>query len=286
MLGPEDTVQIHVLHVEEIGAAPYAIDLRGNMNLPRVGKVHAAGLTLDLLEAELATRFKEFLQEPVVSVAVAEYHSQPISVLGAVSNPGVHQIRGRKTLFEVISEAGGLKPEAGNTIKITRRNACGLIPLPGVTADSSGQFNVASVSIRSVMEAQNPLEDIAVKPNDVITVPKADLIYVVGAVNRSGGFVLSEKSNMSVLEALSLAEGLQRTAGPSNAKILKAALGSSSRTEFAIDVKKIMEGKEADVPLGANDILFIPTSAAKSASLRALEAIVQTGTGIAIYGRY
>jgi len=286
ILGPEDTLQIRVLDAEEIGPAPYPIDLRGNLDLPHIGRIHAAGLTIEQLESKLTERFKEYLQEPVVTVSVAEFHSQPISVLGAVSSPGVHQIRGRKTLFEVISEAGGLKPEAGNTIKIARSMENGPIPLPGAKTDPTGQFSVAEVSIRSVMEAQNPQENIPVKPNDVITVPKADLVYVIGAVKRSGGFVLTEKANMSVLEALSMAEGLDRAAGPANAKILRSSHGATSRSEISIDVKKILDGKEADVPLLANDILFIPTSAAKSASLRALEAIVQTGTGIAIYGRY
>src|SRR5208337_3140684 len=121
---------------------------------------------------------------------------QPISVLGQVATPGIHQMRGRKTLFEVISEAGGLKPDAGSTIKITRRKENGPIPLPTAASDSSGEFNVAEVSIRDVMEARNPQENIAGKAYDVITVPKAKLVYVIGSVKHSGGFVLSERANM------------------------------------------------------------------------------------------
>jgi polysaccharide export outer membrane protein len=282
VLGPEDSVLVRVLDAEELGTLPYAIDLRGNMNLPRVGRVHAGGLTTEQLEKTLTEMFRDYLQEPVVTVSVAEYRSQPISVLGQVATPGVHQMRGRKTLFEVISEAGGLKGDAGNSIKITRRKEWGPIPLPSAITDSSQEYFVAEVSIRSVMEAQNPRENIAVKPNDVITVPKADLIYVIGAVKKAGGFVLSERGDMSVLQALSMAEGLDRTAASGKAAILRGS-GSANRAEIPVDIKNMLTGKVADIPMLANDILFVPNSAAKGVAMRTLEAVIQAGTGMAIY---
>lgn len=285
ILGPEDGLSIRVVDAEEVASAPYVIDLRGNLDLPRVGRIHASGLTVPQLQSELARRFREFLQHPMVSVSVAEFRSQPVSVLGEVKSPGVHQIRGHKTLFEVISEAGGLTSDAGNSIKLARRKEWGPIPLPGTTTDSSGEFSIATVSVHTIMTAQNPDQNVAVKPNDVITVPRADLVYVIGAVNRAGGFVLYEKSSLSVLEALSMAQGLQNTAAQASSKILRCTNSSTSRTEIPINLKRIMGGKQPDVPLLANDILFVPTSAAKSASLRAVEALVQTGTGIMIYGR-
>lgn len=88
---------------------------------------------------------------------------------------------------------------------------------------------------------------------------------------------------MSVLEALSLAEGLDRGAGGGNAKILRVAAGGTSRTEIPIDVKKILEGKSADVPLIAKDILFLPTSASRNAALRGMESAISIATGLAIY---
>jgi polysaccharide export outer membrane protein len=285
ILGLDDQVLIQVLDASEIGTNPFRIDMRGYINVPLAGRIHAAGLTVEQLETELGARLKDYLQKPAVTVSVAEFRSQPVSILGMVNNPGVHQIRGRKKLFEVISEAGGLKNDAGNSIKITRRKEYGTIPLPGAAIDASGEFYVAEVSIKSVMEASNPRENIQIEPNDVISVPRADLIYVIGAVKRTGGFVLSEREHMSVLQALSMAEGLDRVASPSNAKILRSADGGVTRKEIPVDVNKILSGKGSDLPLLANDILFIPTSAAKSAAMRGLEAIIQTGTGVAIYRR-
>src|SRR5258707_2356667 len=99
ILGPQDTVLIKVLNMDELGTLPYPIDLRGNLNIPAVGRIHAEGLTIEQLEDALTVHFREFLQEPVVTVTIAEFHSQPISVLGQVVVPGVRQIQGRKTLF-------------------------------------------------------------------------------------------------------------------------------------------------------------------------------------------
>jgi polysaccharide export outer membrane protein len=283
ILGPQDTLTIRVIDMEELGDEPYPIDLRGYVTLPRIGRVQAAGLTVEQLQAVLTQKFKEYLQEPVVTVTITEFHSQPVSILGAVESPGVHQIRGDKTLFEVISEAGGLKDDAGNTITITRQMVNGPLPLSNAVTDPSGRYSIGELNIRSVMSARNPADNIPVKPYDVITVPKADLIYVIGAVKRPGGFPLQERANMTVLEALSLSQGLDHAAASHKARILRTDEVTHAHLEIPIDVQKILDGKGSDQPLLSNDILFIPTSAAKQASYRALEALVQTGTGIAIY---
>jgi polysaccharide export outer membrane protein len=285
MLGPDDQVTIRVLNLDEIPTEPFRIDLRGNINVPLAGRIHAAGLTVEQLEAELARRLKSELRKPIVTVSVTEFHNEPVSVLGAVLTPGVHQIRGRKALFEVLSAAGGLKPEAGNTVHITRQKESGPLPLPTARLDSTGEFYVAELKVKSVMEATNPEENIVVMPNDVISVPKGELVYVIGAVHRSGGFVLNEKENISMLEALSLAEGLDKAAAPGCTKILRAAGPQTPRVQVPVNLKKILSGQSPDVPLAANDILFVPTSAPKSAGTRAVEAAISLGTGILIYRR-
>lgn len=283
VLGPDDQIVIRALDAEEISEKPFLIGTDGKINLPMAGRLHAGGLTVTQLETEIASRLKPYIQEPEVSVSVLEFRSQPVSVLGAVNNSGVLQLRGHKTLFEIISAAGGLKTEAGNTIKITRRKEFGPIPLPSAVNDPSGNFSVAEVSLKSVMEARNPQENIDVKPNDVISIPRADLIYVIGAVKRAGGFVLSEREHMSVLQALSMAEGLDRVASGKNARILRPSEGTSTRTEIPVDLNKILTGKRSDVSMQANDILFVPSSGAKNATLRGLEAAIQTATGVAIW---
>jgi polysaccharide export outer membrane protein len=208
-----------------------------------------------------------------------------VSVLGAVRTPGVYQVAGTKTLFEVLSLAGGLNPDASNRVNITRERSAGPLPLPNVTTDDSGKFFVGELNVRDIMDAKNPEENIAVRPHDVITVPKADLVYVVGAVRRPGGFPLAEKEQISVLQALSMAEGLDGTARSKNARILREPAGSSERQEIKVNLNEILDGRAKDVTLQANDILFIPNSLAKNASMRVLDAALQAATGVAIYRR-
>ena len=126
-------------------------------------------------------------------MAISEFRSQPVSILGAVNRPGVHQLQGRKTLFEVLSMAEGLCNDAGNKILIARQAVWGEIPLPQASPDESGKFSVAQVLASSIMAGKKPAENIQIMPNDVITVPRADLVYVVGSVRRAGGFAHAAK---------------------------------------------------------------------------------------------
>lgn len=285
-LGPDDQVALFVPDIEELSNKPMRIDMRGDLNLPLAGRVHAAGLSAGQLEAVVTARLRKFLKDPEVVVTITEFRSQPVSVLGAVTTPGVHQLQGRKTLFEILSMAGGLRPDAGNTVKITRGLAWGDIPLSDAKHDSTGQFSVASVSSKSVIDATDPAENIVIKPHDVISVSKADLVYCVGSVNKPGGFVLGQNESLSALQVLSLAEGLNKTAAPEKAKIMRAAAGNPNRTEIAINLKSLMAGKAPDLPLRSDDILFIPNSAARGFAQRTAETAIQIGTGVAIYGRY
>jgi polysaccharide export outer membrane protein len=285
-LGPEDTLLVHVKDEPEILDGPYQIDLDGNLVIPEIGTIHAAGMSVEAVSNVITERCRRILNSPVVRVSIAEYRSQRVSVLGAVGTPGVQQIRGRKTLYEVISEAGGLKQDAGGTIQISRRVQEGPLPLPKAQIDSSGRFETAEVDVDALMRAQSPQANISVRPNDVITVPKAELVYVLGAVHRPGGFELTEKQSMSVMQALSLAQGAERTAKTSRARILRGGGEKSARTEIPLDLNKLLAGKLPDVMLQPNDILVVPNSSAKSASYRALEAIVNTGSGVAIYRPY
>ncbi|MDP3000781.1 MAG: polysaccharide biosynthesis/export family protein [Bryobacterales bacterium] len=285
ILGADDEVTVRALDLEDIDPkTPLRIDMRGNISLPLAGRLRAAGLSVEQLEAEITKRLRAFVNEPVVTVTVASFRSQPISILGSVTKPGVHQLQGRKTLFEVISMAGGLRQDAGNSIKITRRKEWGPIPLPTAQADSTGEFFVAEVSVKSVLEAKNPQENIIIQPHDVISVPRGQLIYVIGAVRRAGGFVMGERESISVLQALSLAEGLDKISSAKNAKVLRPQPGRA-RLEIAVDLTKVLAGKAEDVHLRADDILFVPTSATKSATMRGIEAAIQVATGVVIWRR-
>ncbi len=288
VLGADDGISVNVVDLPELDAKTVGvirIDHEGNIRLPIAGRIHAAGLSVENLEKGIANKLSGIMNNPEVSVSVAEYRNHPVSVLGAVKNPGVYQVTGPKTLFELLSLAGGLNPDAGNRVKITRAVTTGPLPLPGAYPDKTGEFYVAELNVRSVMEAKNPEENIIVQANDVITVPKADVVYVVGAVHKSGGIPLSEKEHISVLQAVSIAEGLDKEASGKTARILRQTGPGTERTEVMVNVDKILSGRAEDVTLQANDILFIPNSVAKSTGMRVLEAALTAGTGVAMLSR-
>ncbi|MSO23906.1 MAG: hypothetical protein EXQ58_11835 [Acidobacteria bacterium] len=221
VLGPSDVITIQALDVDEISNKPVWIDTGGFINVPLVGRVKAAGLTIQELEAQLNVQLKPFVQVPQMVVAISEFRSQPVSILGLVTTPGVLQVQGRKTLLEVLSLAGGLRPEAGAVAKITRRLDYGEIPLPGATTDASGQFSVADLQLKALMEGKSPEQNILIRPHDVISVPKADILYIIGQVKKSGGFVLSDRRRTTVIEALAMAEGMLPQANQKKADLLR-----------------------------------------------------------------
>lgn len=284
LLGPGDEISILVLGLEPPNQT-VRIEPAGSVNLLLVGRIHVAEKTVEQVERELKTRFGEFMEAPQVVVNVVAFRSRPVSVIGAVKNPGVHQLQGNMTVIEVLSLAQGLQDDAGHSVRITRLKANGPIPLPTAAPDGTGQYSVAQISLKSLLDASNPQENIRVLPNDVISVPLAEMVYVIGDVVKAGGFVLRERESMSVLQALSMAGGLGPMAAPQTARILRLRPNSPERKELAVDVRVILQGKAPDVALLADDILFIPNNTGKAVALRTIEAAVQIGTGIVIWRR-
>ena len=282
VLGAGDLIALDVTNLkDEFANKAFRIDLQGDVNIPMAGRIHASGLTLAEFEGQAAQRLVRYVKDPEVVATVMEFNSQPVSVLGAVNNAGVKQVAGSKNLFEVLSLAGGLRTDAGSTIMITRSLDKGLIPLPDAKTDASGKFSVGSVSVKTILNATDPSENIVILPGDIISVSKADVIYAVGDVAKPGGFQLNQEENLSALKVLSLAGGLTRTAAQDRAKILRTVAGSANPTEIAVNLKQVMAGKAPDVPLQPNDILFVPNSSAKSTSYKALD-IMGMAAGYAV----
>lgn len=284
-LGPGDRIVVRVTDVEQFGEAPIPVDIRGSIRLPMTGRIEVGGMTVAELEGEITRRLKAYYLKPDVTVFVAEYRSQPVSVLGAVKTPGIYQVQGQRTLAEVLSLAGGLEESAGPSIKITRRLEYGRIPLAGAADDETGKFSVAQVPFKAIVGARDPELNIAVMPHDVVTVPKADLVYVIGTVHKPGGFVVGEQGEVSVLQALSMAGGLQSVAKPQDAKILRRTPDGGAREELSVDLRKMLDGRLQDMTMKPEDILFVPDNVPKKAALRAIEASVQTLTGVIIWRR-
>lgn len=283
ILGPGDQIVIRTIQVKEIADKQFRLEANGTVNLPLTGRVYLSGLSLVQAEGAITKALEKYYFDPDIAVTVAEFRAQPVSVIGAVGIPGVHEARGRKTLLEMLSSAGGIRGDAGPVVKITRQRSYGPIPLANAR-DAGGDTEVAEVDLKSLIEARNPAENIFVQPYDVIAVPSAEMVYVLGDVKKSGRIPLGGRSSISALEALSLAEGLDVKAAPSRARIMRPSdtAPTAQRKEIPVNLAKILSGKSSDVYLQPNDILFIPNSAAKGVTTRAIEAALQIATGVLI----
>jgi polysaccharide biosynthesis/export protein len=285
VLGPSDVITIQALDVDEISNKPIWIDTNGFINLPLVGRLKAAGLTVQEFEAQLNAQLKAFVKDPHAVVAITDFRSQPVSVLGFVNTPGVHQVQGRKTVLEVLSMAGGMRPEAGRVAKITRRLDYGEIPLPGATSDASLQFSVADLQLKALIEGRSPEQNIQIRPHDVISIPKADILYVIGEVKKAGGFVLSD-GKTTVLEALAMAEGMLPDANRRKAELLRMIPGKDERSRIELKLDKILSGKQTDIALQAEDILIISPSIMSGLKKRVGETALSVITSVAIWGGF
>jgi polysaccharide export outer membrane protein len=286
VLGPGDVLSVTVTDLDDqFVDKTFRIDMSGDLSLPLAGRLHAGGLSTQALQAEIDKNLGRILKQPDAVVTIVQFNSQPISILGEVNNPGIHQVEGRKSLLEALSLGGGLTESAGSKLTITREMRWGRIPLPNAHDDPSGQYSIVALNVRDVLRLEDPTENIAIRAGDVISVSRAEVVYAVGALNKPGGFLLGENDSLSTLQVLSLAEGLTKTASPRRGMILRITPGAKSRTEIAVDVRSLLAGNGADMALQPGDILFVPDSMAKVVTARSLEALVTTVSGLAIYGR-
>jgi polysaccharide export outer membrane protein len=284
VLGPDDEILVRAVDMPEFSDKPQRVDPGGDIRLPSVGRIHAAGLTQEELETVIRDRLKTYLREPDVTVTVVQALSQTVSVLGAVAQPGVRPLDRNRTLIELLSAAGGPSLDAGPVVRITRKLDQGPIPLPEAANHPETGYSIAEVPLKALMNATTPEKNILIRPDDIVSIPRAEVVYVVGEVGKAGAVPLLAGKSMSVVEALSASGGALRTAAPKAARILRVAAGAEMRTEIPVDLSKVMQGLSSDVPLYAGDILVVPNSPGKRAATVAIEAAIQAGVMISTYG--
>ena len=281
-LMPGDILSIKVLDLEEIGERSVKIDDSGFINLPVAGRIRAGGQTPALLEREIARHLLVYLKLPAVTVTVTELHAETVSVTGAVNTPGIRKLNANESLLEAVSDAGGFKVGAGPFIKLMRDAEEGSIPHASAKLDSTGKFYVAEIEIARLLSAESPGENIPLRPRDIVAVPPAGMVYVLGEVGRPGAYDFGSPS-ISVLNALARAGGSNRNADASHVRVLRMLPGKAERAEFTVNLNRMLAGKTPDFLLEAQDIFYVPTNKGKVVSTRALEAIVGTGSSIAVF---
>jgi len=242
----------------------------GTIHLPLLGAMHIAGFSVESAESAISNLYLErgIYKQAQVNLVVVEYGVQhSISVSGEVQKPGIYPMNGPMHLVDAIAVAGGLTSRAGQHIAVEHAN-------------SSDKTQILQVQNGASAPGQNP----SLSAGDKVIVERAGVVYVVGDVNKPGGYVMDNTGNLSVLQALALAGGTVSTASLNNSKLIRTT--SKGREESPLQLKKILTSQLADPYLQADDIIFIPASAAKTAGKRTLDAIVLTATGLTIYGRW
>lgn len=264
-IGAGDLVEMSVFDTPEL-SGKLRVSNTGDITLPLVGSLHVAGLKADDMQNLIRQKFIDggFLKNPQVTVFVAEYATQGVSVLGEIKTPGVYPAFGAHNLVDYISLAGGLTPLAGTNITITR---------VGHPDDPEH----VKISARA---AAKPLNNPEILPGDAIFVEKTGLVYVIGEVARPGGFPMNHDDHLTILQAIALAEGTTYTAAKSSTKIIRST--PQGHQEIPVDLKKILASKATDELLQDNDILFVPSSAAKAA-LKNMESLLPVAASATIY---
>jgi polysaccharide export outer membrane protein len=269
-IGVDDLVSVSVYGSPELSRT-LRVGADGTVRLPMLkARVQALGLMPGQLETALADaiRREQILVEPVVTVAIVEYRSRPISVAGSVRRPITFQAFSTVTLLDAITRAEGLSPEAGPEILVSKLQK---------GPDGEPTTLVQRIPVKGLIDAADPDLNLRLTGGEDIRVPDAGRIYIVGNVKKPGVFPIHDTTDSSILKLLALSEGLLPYASD-QAYIYRREGTSGSKNEIPIDLKKIVDRKAPDVTLIANDILYVPEKRGKKVAFSTLEKLLTFGS--------
>lgn len=264
-----DLIQVTVFDSAELSGA-LRVSSKGEVVLPLGGTVKVKGLTAAEAGAAIAQQLKDsgIVLEPHVTVLILEYQTQGVTVTGEVRTPGVYPLLANRSVMDMIAMAGGLNENAGKIATVFHRDN------PGEVREV--RLNVAVQTAASATEGS-----LEVLPGDTISVSRSGVVYVLGDVGRPGGFLVEHNDRLSILQALSLAQGANQTASLGGTRLIRKS--DNGRIEIEVDLKKTLKGDGSDFLMADGDILYIPVSNKKVYSLRALEAMIGVGSQVTIY---
>ena len=279
-LGPGDVVSVSVSDAPEFGGK-FRVGDSGTIQISGVTEpIAAEGKTAAQLSAEIRRSLVDAkqLRDPQVNVFIDEFHGRNVTVLGSVNKPAVYSLQKKTTVLEAVSAAGGALPNSGNTVTVMRGEA-------SAEATNTAVGSVQIFDLTRLMKGEGISADMEVRNGDVISVSAAQVVYVVGAVIKPGGFTLTNPAEgISVGQAVALAQGFTPVASSHHALIVRQSSSAQARREIPVDLDRILKGQDTDVVLTPNDILFVPNSGKKQTLKVMGEIAMATVNGIAIYG--
>ena len=256
-IGAGDLLDVEVFNTPEL-SGKLRVDQLGHITLPLGGEVDVKGLTVKAASDAVrdALTSAHIMLEPDVMVNIVEYATEGVTVLGEVRSPGIYTLLGPHSLYDAIASAGGALPSEGATIAITHANDANHPIIVKVTTPNYSAEQKA----------------IIVEPGDTIVVSKADMVYIVGDVTRSGAFYVQNGQPLTILDLVSLAQGPNRTASMSHTSLIRTA-PDGSILKFRLDLTKVMNSEEKNLVLQGGDVVVVPRSGLKSFAITALPGL-------------
>jgi polysaccharide export outer membrane protein len=264
-----DLLDIVIFDTPELSGR-FRVNLKGDVLLPLAGSLHVAGLTVGEITDAVRQRYMDakILVDPDVTVFVAEFTRRTITITGEVRAPGVYSVPAPRTLTDTLAMAGGLNETASRTVSIV--HAAKPKEIIHVT------LNVGAQTPESIEEGR-----MEILPGDNIFVARSGVIYVVGELNRPGGYQVEHNNRLTLLDAVALAGGLTRIAKASNSRLIRRS--PTGREELNVNLQKVLYGGGPDMLLTDGDILFVPTSLRKEYTQQLITAAIASATTYGIY---
>jgi polysaccharide export outer membrane protein len=265
LIGPGDQLHVSVLNMPEMDQQARVTDA-GDVPVQGIGAVHVAGMTPGQAATVIHDRYisEHFLNHPEVSVSVLEYATQNVTLIGQVRTPGAYPLPTARPILDVIALAGGLDDIANRNILIERHGQ----------KSETVHYKVSNDPSEAVSD------QVMVFPGDTVVVPKAGIIYILGDVNRPGGYTMTDnQADMSLLEALSMAGGPAKTAKLGHARLIR----KEDHSDTELSLGDIETGKKADIALSPGDILFVPFSYAKNLVIAGSGGLLGSASTAAVY---
>lgn len=267
LLEPGDLLQMDIFGAPEMSTS-LRVDSNGNVAVPLGGDVHIEGYSLPEAKNAIAKDLvdKDILESPQVNLDIVQYSAHSINVIGEVQSPGRIQLLATRNLADVLSLAGGEGAAAGSDIEIDH---------------DEGNGKIAANHVQYVPgTSTTQLQSIEVNPGDTVLVHRAGIVYVLGAVNRPGGFLMVDHASMTLTQAISLAYGTSPIASLSKTMILR--MQGDKQVVIEVPLHKVEQGQQTEIVLQDHDIVFVQTSKLKFAFTNS-QGLLAAATSASIY---
>ena len=260
-IGPADVLDIRILNRPNLSREAVRVEGSGMIRMPLIDtEIQAACKTEGELAKDITSRYTKFYRNPQVDVFIKEYHSKQVAIIGAVNEQSRFELQRRIRLLDLLTYAKGPSPKAGQTINIVH-SPPSLVCQKGEAETSDAATAFSSYKLSDTLQG-DPRANPFIEPGDIITLPEANQIYVVGNVFTPVTIALKEPITLS--RAVAMAGGVKQDSKKDKVRIVRQEAGTSTSKEMVVDLTAIEKKRAEDIALLPNDIIDVPSSGGKT----------------------